>query len=83
MSALKPPGTSFKYLDATMAFFKIKKKINGMLILMSLSTTGKPAEKKEKGINSSFLRQIFKEMWNKKIYPKVHLNLIMENVYKS
>ena len=54
-----------------------------MLILMSLSTTGKPAEKKEKGINSSFLRQIFKEMWNKTIYPKVHLNLIMENVYKS
>lgn len=27
-----------------------------MLIFMYLSTTGKPAEKKERGINSSFLR---------------------------
>ena len=36
-----------------------------MLILMYLSITGKPAEKKERSINSSFLR-FFKEMWDKK-----------------
>lgn len=51
-----------------------------MLILMYLSTTGKPAEKKERGINSSFLR-FFKEMWDQKTNSKVHLNFIREKMF--
>ena len=41
------PGIPFKYLDATMAFF-LNKKFNGMLILISLSSTGKMQRKRKR-----------------------------------
>ena len=74
------PGIPFKYLDATMAFF-LNKKFNGMLILISLSSTGKMQRKRKR--HQFKLPQIFKEMRDKKTNPKVRLHLIREKCLKK
>lgn len=57
MLVLKPPGTPFKYLNDTMAFFLIiKKKIHQWNAYFDASICYRKTYREKEGINSSFLR---------------------------